>query len=211
MLAPPRAAYYALRKHQYTGLARIYLYLRLLVCPFEKIEAVIPKNTKKLLDIGAGYGIFADYLATKRKQLRIYASEYDASRVAAAQSRISSRVQFVTKSATDETYKGYDCVTIIDVIHHLSASDQEKLFVKLHRELSTGSRVIVKDIAAERSFQYYWNLTHDKLMTRFEPVHYRSDKGFRSLFAKHKFTLMCAERIPHPFYPHVLYVLRRNA
>lgn len=41
---------------------KIYIKLRWQLCPFEKIERLIPKKAR-VIDIGCGFGLLANYLA----------------------------------------------------------------------------------------------------------------------------------------------------
>lgn len=206
-LGKTRQEYYDTVHTKWHGLNRAYLYLRLLVCPFEIIEREIPVKAKTMLDVGAGYGIFADYIAYMRPKIRIAASEYNKARVEAARSKLSSNVHFVTKDAMRETFSGYDCITIIDVVHHIPTKGQELLFNKIKAQAKNGTTIIVKDIEKRPGFQYMWNWLHDIIMTR-ENAYYLSNSDFQSLFHRAGLKVIKTRRIKHPFYPHVLYVLR---
>lgn len=187
-----------------------YVYLRLLICPFDKIylSTLRLKNINKVLDIGGGYGIFVDYLKFKNKNLIIEASEFNKNRVKIGKEVIDKTIVFSQKDASKEKFENYDLITMIDLLHHISYEKQEEIFKNISK---TNSYILIKDI--EKDYfdpRYYWNLIHDKLMTKGDKLYFRSDKSFTNIFKKNKFKVLYKKRIfTLAPYPHIIYIIKK--
>lgn len=188
-----------------------YIYLRLAICPFDRIVDFLPKSSKKVIDIGGGFGLFADYLKFRNPKLSITVSELDESRMSFAKKYMNKDIKFVTKDASIESFKSYDTITMIDLLHHMPTSLQEKLFKNISSQSKKGTFILVKDIEKDYSFKYYWNYFHDKVMTKGDRLYFRTDKSFKKLFKSNGLKLVIRKRLKTTApYPHILYLLEKK-
>ena len=58
---------------------RLYFPLRFLICPFRRVEAAVPKSGV-VVDIGCGYGLFANLLAMRSGTRNVLGYDIDAAR-----------------------------------------------------------------------------------------------------------------------------------
>jgi 2-polyprenyl-3-methyl-5-hydroxy-6-metoxy-1,4-benzoquinol methylase len=60
----------------------------------------------------------------------------------------------------------YNCITMIDVLHHIPPTEQEAFLAQLHHKMSKGTTFIFKDIDAEALPWVYFNRMHDLILSR---------------------------------------------
>ena len=69
--------------------------------------------------------------------------------------------------------------------------------------------IIIKDLDTKPSWKFYWNYIHDFIMTKGEPVLYRSSNEMKNLLTEIGFKLEEVRTIKGYPYAHVLYIARK--
>src|SRR6266498_5847372 len=79
----------------------LYFCLRFLVCPFRKLESILPKEGL-FTDIGCGYGIFANLLSIASSKRKVFGYDLSVRRIGIAKTSIGNRknVHFAVADAT---------------------------------------------------------------------------------------------------------------
>jgi 2-polyprenyl-3-methyl-5-hydroxy-6-metoxy-1,4-benzoquinol methylase len=189
-------------------LFRLYTKLRFAICPIDEVIKRIPTNAKSLIDIGSGFGIFANYIKVKKPKLLVTASELEQSRVDSAKKYLSSNVSFIAKDASKEDFYDYDVITMVDLLHHMPSLLQRRLFLNLEKQTKKGVRIIIKDIEKRKGFRYTWNYVHDSLMTGFDKLYFLSQDDFKQLVKGFKIIEIKRIWTLAP-YPHIIIVLEK--
>ena len=83
-----------------------------------------------------------------------------------------------------EIPKAY-AVTAIYVLHHIASKEQQKkLLASFFSNLTDNGVIIIKDLDTKPTWKYYWNYIHDFIMTKGEPVLYRSSNEMKNILLK---------------------------
>jgi len=191
--------------------AKVYFKLRPLIVPFEIIEKHVPKEGT-IVDLGCGFGIFANFLATQSTDRKVIGIDLNEKRILLAKEIFSSssNLDFVCSNITDTKIPKTDFITAIDVLHHIPSLElQTKLLRECNSVLSKGGRLILKDLDTKPRWKYFWNLIHDYVMTKGEPVLYQNQNSVEELLNKTGFKL--EEKIGISGYPyaHILYLAKK--
>lgn len=190
---------------------RFYNYLRLLILPLEEIAKYIPKKGA-ILDVGCGYGVLDIYLAKTSSNRRVIGSELNHKRVRIA-SRTAKNIDNVSFFEQDllqnRQIEQVDCVILVDLLHHVSYSQQRQLLQSVSSILKPGGRLIVKDLDTKPKFKFYWNLVHDKLVTGFDRLYFQSSQTLARTLEEEGFSVS-HKNISNLFYAHHLFVCEKR-
>jgi SAM-dependent methyltransferase len=189
---------------------KLYVRLRFLICPFESVESHIPKNGK-IADVGCGTGLFAFYLALSSKSREIYGIDLNKKRIERALELKDGvgNVHFEAGDVRSAHLPKCDAFTMVDLLHHLPFSAQEKLIRQVFDLLPSGGVFVVKDLGARPVWKAWWNAFHDFVMTR-EKVYVRRIDDLKSVLESVGFSVELVDLrkwfIP---YNHVLFVAKK--
>lgn len=182
--------------------------IRLLTCPFTRVLRAIPPETRSLLEIGAGHGVFSR-LAAARGVPRVVAVEPDA--------RKMGRVEGVTfVVGYDAAIRGtFDAVALIDVLYAIPAAAWDDLLARAYERLTPGGTLLIKE-QDPASLKNRWNRAQEwismKLLriTLASAFDYESREAFAARLARHAFRDVTSRRVDFGYpHPHVLYVARK--
>jgi len=190
---------------------RLYLKLRRLIIPFELIEKYVPKNGT-VVDIGCGYGIFANYLALKSTNRNVVGIDLIQKRISIAKKIYgqSTNLNFFCSNITDTQLPKADVITAIDVLHHIPSHDlQNKLLKSCYSVLKEGGKLILKDLDKKPKWKYLFNYIHDYLMTRGDPVLYQDESSIKNLLKNSGFKIEKTIKIQNYPYSHILFLAQK--
>jgi len=192
--------------------ARIYLKLRPLIIPFEIVEKHVPKKGN-IVDIGCGFGIFANYLALQSSNRNVIGIDYNEKRISTAKINYCSspNLNFFCGDITNTELPNTDVITAIDVLHHIPTEDLQDKFLKTcYSALNNNGKLIIKDVDTKPKWKYIFNFIHDFLMTKGEPVLYQDQKTVNKLLKQIGFEVEKILKIGNYPYAHILYVAKKN-
>ena len=166
----------------------LFANIRILLNQFEIIEKFMPLEGK-IVDIGCGYGIFANYMAlgsNKRFVIGIDKNE--------------RKVKYAHRGLSNTDFKIGDVMTmdlglcsgfsLIDVLHHLSSFDQqEKLLKFCYDVLDKGGVIIIKEIDSDPKIKYFFTKLVDFTVYPFDKVYFRKQSELKKILEGLGFTV----------------------
>jgi SAM-dependent methyltransferase len=164
----------------------------------------------RILDIGCGFGLFAAYFGQTQPSRRIVGVDPNERRIEMAR-RVCEHVgvtgnTFIAGDARDAKLEGpFAGAYVLDVMHHIPASDQLPLLERLRDLLAPRGVLVVKDITTEPRFGLEFTRALDRLMVGWnEPLSYRHHREWGEMLTSIGFRVRMV-RVPDVLpYPHVV-------
>jgi 2-polyprenyl-3-methyl-5-hydroxy-6-metoxy-1,4-benzoquinol methylase len=207
-------------RHAYAAAPFLQKFLavhRTAICPFTRLYPHLP-TAANLLDIGCGVGSWLMHLALANKiahgtGIDVNDNAIIIARQAAARWRDtqtqSPTLQFLaSKKFSDWPQKLFDCVTLIDVLHHVPPATLPEFITAATTRLRLGGVLLIKDMAARPLYANWWNRLHDLLLAR-QWINYVRREQLP--LAAPAFTLRSEENFQVGPYAHVLWVWQKTA
>lgn len=210
-------------KHQIIGsytdwIIRTYSRIRFMIINsafLEAIEQHLPENAK-VLDIGCGFGLFANYFAMHSADRKVFGIDFDEKRIEQARSVAEQNgldnATFYVGDVNDYEFDHgpFDAVVVLDLLHHLSHEGAYRIIQSVYRQLTPGGIFIVKDINTRPVYKLWFTYLLDKLMYPKYPVHYRDARVWRHHLLKAGFSKVLIYRLNDYLpYPHVLLICQK--
>ncbi len=122
---------------------RIKLRLENYYAPFN--ELIPLKGT--VLDLGCGYGFLCYMLQLVSDERSITGVDYDNEKIETANNGYlkKERLTFYCADVTTFPLDNYDTIIVSDVLHYLTAADQEALLKRCFEALNHGGRLIIRE------------------------------------------------------------------
>ena len=185
--------------------ARAHILIRFLTCPFIRVAKHVPRGAK-LLDIGAGHGVFA--VLARERRATVTAIDPDARKVRRLR-EIESVIGY------DDCIRGtFDAVALIDVLYKLPIGDWDALLDRIRERLRPGGTLIIKEHDPTSKFKQAINRFQERLasvggLTLGKSFSYERPDAFMRRLEAHGFAVAVVQRIDFGYpHPHVLYVAR---
>jgi putative flippase GtrA/SAM-dependent methyltransferase len=150
---------------QYHGLSipeYTYVALRYLTCPLDKVVSELP-SSGKALEIGCGSGINLAVARIMHPNLELSATEIDPRKVSLAK-KLKFRWNLIDDSGI--TSKKWDAVLIVDVLYLLGASNAESLIDRCIDTLSTGGKLVIKEMSRDPMWKWQWNRLQETISVK---------------------------------------------
>ena len=150
----------------------IYFEIRKRICPFHEVANQIPLK-KKILDIGCGNGILYKYFLDNKDYISYTGIDKNIKKLQILQQESPSNVFFLDRKIEDilEDINNYDCILMIDVMHHINKKYQKMVIEKILINMNKGSILIYKDISSKSFIKSLINRLHD-LIISFQHISY---------------------------------------
>lgn len=203
--------------------AKLHVIMRLLSCPFSKIEQFIPKKGI-VLDFGCGYGCFAHYLYLTSSERIIIGCDTAEDKIAHALNTVinNHNIRFYTGSMNHLENGSIDCLVIIDVLYLIPLEDWHALLKRCHSLIKTGGFFILKEMDKKPFWKFLWNVFQETLSVKIFKVTSASSFGSNKSFYFKSHDELCEEltsiglkvktvRIDKGYlHPHILYVCQKD-
>lgn len=187
--------------------------LRVRICPVEALLATVPDGAA-VFDIGCGAGLLLGLLAPRiASGVGVDAA---APAIAIARRMIlpadqAARLSFaVAAEATAWPVGPFTVVSLIDVLHHVPASQQRAVVMAAAARVGSGGVLLFKDIPPRPRWRALMNRLHDLVMAR-QWVNHRSGDEVVAWLEDAGLQVEQRERHDRWWYVHELIIARRRA
>jgi predicted exporter/SAM-dependent methyltransferase len=122
---------------------------------FKAVEEAVPQQGR-ILDLGCGYGIVANWLTLGSPGRTVMGVDTDAGkvRVARATATRNLRICFEKADALAWEYPACDCVLLCDLLHYLPHALKEQVLRKAYAALRPGGWLVVRDAFAADNWRH---------------------------------------------------------
>lgn len=142
------------------------------ICPYDDLLLKVPRNAK-VADIGCGTGSFLLLVAEYCSPKSLGGLETNPSLLRFGKSLLRSyqgiglmRFEHYDGRIIPEWLEDFDCVCLIDVLHHVRRREQPNFLKSIFNTIRPGARLIIKDINAGRKVGCLFNKIHDLVIAR---------------------------------------------
>lgn len=177
---------------------------------FIQLEQYIPKKGK-ILDLGCGYGILANFLALSSKDREVIGVDTDAKKIKNAKKGVLN-TSFRVEDATKMNVKDFDVIILHDVLHHLNSfKDQEKLIDDCKKMLKGKGILFIVEVDDKPFWKLLLGRLTDLVMYSGAPVYYRYKNDMIKVLEKYflKSNITVGKFHNNPF-PQAFYLCRKN-
>lgn len=164
----------------------LYVALRWRLCPFKLIESMAPRSGR-IVDVGCGYGLLANYMAIKSGDRDISGYDSSAGRIAVAKStegRSGGKVRFYNNEVDLSSFSGLAGVVMTDFLHHVEYTYQERLIREAYDALAEGGRLVILDVDEKPGWKYLSVKAIDRALNPSQKICYRREGDFLELLKK---------------------------
>lgn len=160
----------------------LYVALRWRLCPFKAVESLMP-TTGRIVDVGCGYGLLANYMALKSRNREILGYDNSAYRIAVAKTTEGrgGRVKFYNEEVDLNRFSGLTGVVMTDFLHHVDYEYQECLIKNAFMAIKEGGRLVILDVDKKPTWKYMSVKAIDKLLNPSQKIFYRYEDKFTLL------------------------------
>lgn len=157
---------------------RLLASARTYICPMQPLLREVPPDSS-LFDIGCGSGLFLSLLVASGQLTKAVGSDPNSKALNCAKGateRIANEpnisIDFV-QSTTPQTWPdgSFSVVSMIDVMHHIPPQQQQAFFEEAVQKVSTGGRLLYKDMCKRPFWKATANRLHDLVLAR-QWIHY---------------------------------------
>lgn len=199
-------------KFLYGGLGQVSVFtrIRFWTGSFTQVEKYVPREGK-ILDLGCGYGIFANFLALCSSKRNVLGIDTDANKIKFADRKVLN-TSFRVGDATKMHVGSFDAILLLDVLHHLNSyADQEKLIDSCVTMLKSGGKLCIVDVHNDPLWKLALARLTDAVMYPGQPVFYRYKSSMLSLLRRRfgKTRVVCHALSYNPF-PHLIYICQKK-
>ncbi|NQT90373.1 MAG: class I SAM-dependent methyltransferase [Candidatus Omnitrophica bacterium] len=197
------------RLYRNLGYVTVFIYFRFFHAPYDLAETLVPRQGK-IMDLGCGYGFFANLLGLASKKRDVMGVEFSDRKLQYADQGVEN-VRFINEDITKLTVIDCDAIILFHVLHHLhSHNQQQRLLKEAYKKLKKGGKLIVVEIDNKPLWKFLFTVAIDATLYIGNWFYYRTEKQFIELFERLDFTV---EKIvpAHRFVPlsHKIYVCRK--
>lgn len=182
------------------------------ICPFEQLLQLVPPQTS-VFDIGCGSGMFLMLMAEFCSPQKLAGIEIRQDLIDNAQKLLETYQKplflsvFNGKEIPIEIAE-YDCITMIDVLHHIPKNEQIHFLEQLYEKMKPEALFLFKDIDAEALPWVYFNKLHDLIFAR-EIGNEWKTKEFLDIAEKIGFKKLKLTKQRNFVYPHYTILLKK--
>jgi len=192
---------------------RIYLRIKLKICPLIALETHFPTEGK-IVDLGCGNGLFAHILNLGRPQREILGFDLDEEKIRTAERTIVAGMPatFLPGNITEMPIPAADIISLIDVLYLIPYDLQESLLNRCHAALKPGGQLIIKEMDSRPRWKAGWNHIQETLAVKIlgftlgRRFYFRSREEFQSLLSRLGFQVRSLPLHQGYWYPHIVHI-----
>ena len=153
---------------------RKMMHYRVRICPFERLLPHVAPGSS-VLDAGCGAGLFLALLAGTVPEIRGVGFDASGPAIDMAESmakRVRADLRFIRLDVAEPWPEGrFDVVSLVDVLHHVPASEQKRVVEQAIEKVKPGGVLLYKDMANHPALPALMNRLHDLIVAR-QWIHY---------------------------------------
>ncbi len=191
------------------GYVNWFLKIRWWHANLSRVAEFVPEKGT-VLDLGCGYGMFANFLGLTAPERNVIGIEMNSRKIKYADKKIPN-VQFMNDDITKLKLPPCDAVILLDVLHHLQSFDEQEKFLRYCVGLLSDTGVLlVKEINDTPKWKFIFTTMIDNTLYFGDTFYFRGERDFRGLFDR--LGLDVEFHTIHEGKPlsHVLYVARKR-
>jgi cyclopropane fatty-acyl-phospholipid synthase-like methyltransferase len=185
--------------------------LRKVVCPLDEVCRSVPAGCS-VFDLGCGTGAMLLELIRNRSVKTVGGCEVSGEALREAEIAVNRELghsgEFIATKEPPLCLSAYDCITLIDVLHHIPREVQEVYLQKLATYMKPGSILVLKDIDASGPLVWF-NRLHDAIF---------AGNGFQEISASRAAAMLEGAglniesrwNVRRLWYPHYFLIARKN-
>jgi 2-polyprenyl-3-methyl-5-hydroxy-6-metoxy-1,4-benzoquinol methylase len=187
--------------------------------PYEYVEQAVP-DKGNIIDLGCGWGMFANLLAIKSQARNVYGIDLDERKIKWAQRTVGIRenIKFDVQDLKSAHIATVDALVLYDVMHHLEESVQSKVLSECHEKLSSGGKLILKENDVVPKWKLFVSHLVEMIACGFnitlsKKILFRSKDEWVNFLGQHGFEVIHKEHIKTPygfFVPHSLFICEKK-
>lgn len=179
------------RLYQKEGFSELFTKIRFWDAPFEMLEKIVSKKGK-IIDLGCGDGLLANYLALKSDQRQLLGVDKNLQRLKSADKGLKN-THFITGDVLRTKIATSDSILMVHLLHHLSSFEtQETIIQKSKENLKKGGQLVIVEIDRKPFLKYLLTWIVDILIfpILFEGrlldlrIYYRKSEEWKTLLEK---------------------------
>lgn len=176
------------------------------IFPVDELLALIPSSCR-LLDVGCGQGQFLKSVALRRSPAALAGLEINERLIQIAEKELKGwtptpvKLQVYDGIHLPQLFCDYEVISLIDVLHHIPASNQFTCLENLCDNMRSGALLLLKDIDAGRPVLCAFNKLHDLVLSA-EVGAERSMQAAANMLEKAGFRLISQGKRRILVYPH---------
>lgn len=196
--------------YSHLGWVSVFVQIRFWSGSLPQIASHVPERGS-ILDLGCGYGIFANYLALLSPLRKVIGVDLDKQKLSFA-FRGLENTSFRWGDATMMQMRGLSAVLLLDVLHHLSSyKEQDRLIKKCVKMIKRNGTLIIVEVDSSPWWKLVFARITDGVLYMGQPVYYRYKSQMVNLLTKHfGVDLVQVYTMAHNPYPHVLYICKKR-
>lgn len=207
--APREAEARLTRLYAGLGWPSVFTRIRLWTAPYRRLEPLIPREGV-ILDLGTGYGTFANLLGLLAPGRRCVGLELDRAKAAVADRGVAN-ASFSLENAVEAPLPEADAILLIHVLHHLRSREEQTLLLRrCLAALKPGGRLVICEVDRRPAWKFALAHLADWILYPGDPILYRLPEDLTALLAAEGFSselLRVDEGTP---FSHVAYVCARK-
>ncbi|SHK12881.1 1-acyl-sn-glycerol-3-phosphate acyltransferases [Reichenbachiella agariperforans] len=135
---------------------------------YEHYHQLIGTGTKRIYDLGCGYGYLSYFLWLRNNERTVIGVDYDNEKVALAQNSYlkSDQVEFTVDKAEETSIQDADAIVLADTLHYLSPESQQQLLIKCDQGLKPGGILLIRDGISDQEEKHKWTEKSEKWSTQ---------------------------------------------
>ncbi|MFA5319679.1 MAG: class I SAM-dependent methyltransferase [Candidatus Omnitrophota bacterium] len=199
--------------------SRVYLVLRMLTCPFDRILKMVPARGR-ILDLGCGAGLFFFLLSHNAPERSIISVDCRLERIRAAGRAAETggfkNISFAHGDIVSFPYPdSTDCIVLIDVLYQLSSQDKAEVIRKCSASLRKNGVLFVKETGTSPAWKFLWCYFQETVISRLLRVNLRrveplGAEVWLDIIGKEGFSAEIKKIDKGYSYPHVLFICRKT-
>ena len=198
-----------LRQYDACGLySKIYARLRWRYCPFEQMEALVPKEGI-ILDLGCGEGLFSAYLAASSSRRTVIGIDSDSKRIkqATRAGHAYSNLSFQNSNALHfDPVSNLAGAVFTDFLHHMSFDQQLEILGPIVKKINKQGCLLIKEVGKDGLAIHLWSRLLDFVLYPSDKIFYRSSNDWLKLLEQFNLRSQKLDTHVRTFIPNKLYI-----